>query len=45
MKFLEKLQEMIEMFDSHVFDTKVVNYETVVGHHLWRQSSGVDAPL
>ena len=27
-KFLEKVQEMIEVFDSHVFNTKVINYET-----------------
>ena len=26
-KFLEQLQEMIEVFDSHVFDTKVFNNE------------------
>ena len=26
-KFLEQLQEMIEVFDSHVFDTKVINNE------------------
>ena len=27
MKFLGQLQEMIEVFDSHIFDTKVINYE------------------
>ena len=26
-KFLEKVQEMIELFNFHVFNTKVVNYE------------------
>ena len=26
-KFLEKIQKMIEVFDSHVLNTKVVNYE------------------
>ncbi len=28
MKFLAQLQEIIEVFDFHVFDSKVVNYET-----------------
>ncbi len=26
-KFLEKVQKMIEVFDSHIFNTKVINYE------------------
>jgi hypothetical protein len=28
MKLLEKIKEMVEVFDSNIFDTKVVNKET-----------------
>ena len=43
-EFLENIQEVVEVFDSNVFDTKVIHDEAELdGTPLWRQRPGVDS--
>ncbi len=43
MEFLEETEEVVEVFQAHVFDTKAVYNDTELDGSLWRQRLGVEA--